>query len=444
MTLKRAMLWSLLLLAQTASVASAHFLFLRITPPAEAGRAAEVYFSDLPEAGDTRFIDKIAHTKVWLQAEPGKLTPLLVHKGEDRLRAVVPAGGSIAVVGHCEYGVLPRKTPFLLRHFPKALDGTAAELNRMRPSDNVPLEIVAHFENSEVRLQALQGGKPLGGVEFFAVGKGLSNVKFRADGDGKATWRPPHRGRFAIYFGVFTKTPGQRGDKKYEEIRDFATLTFTWPLPPVGPDAKAVAMFQEAIAARAAWHDFPGFSAQIAGKADGRAFQGNVTISAAGEVDVQIDDDVVDTWVREQLESVVLHRKAAGGKESKPAVRFADDETDHPLGRLLLFEKGRMASSYRVRDRQLMVVNRHLGKETMTITVLENTKNEEGRFLPRAYTVQFWDAKSGALKRTETVQETWSRLGRWDLPESRTVTTASAAGLSVRSMRLSQHELAKQ
>src|SRR5437660_2408914 len=107
------------------STAHAHFLFLRITPPAEAGRAAEVFFSDLPEAGDTRFIDKIAHTQLWLQREPGKSTPLKAHQGEDRLRAVLPPGGSLAVIGHCEYGVLPRKVPFLLRHFPKALDGTA-------------------------------------------------------------------------------------------------------------------------------------------------------------------------------------------------------------------------------------------------------------------------------------------------------------------------------
>src|SRR5712691_6106350 len=77
----------------------AHFLFLRITPPAEAGRAAEVYFSDLPEAGDTRFIDNIAHTRLWLQATPGTFTPLKVVKGEDRLRAVLPPGGSVAVVG---------------------------------------------------------------------------------------------------------------------------------------------------------------------------------------------------------------------------------------------------------------------------------------------------------------------------------------------------------
>ena len=49
-----------------ASPAQAHFLFIRILPPAEGGRAAEVYFSELAEAGDPRFIEKIARTELWL------------------------------------------------------------------------------------------------------------------------------------------------------------------------------------------------------------------------------------------------------------------------------------------------------------------------------------------------------------------------------------------
>ena len=43
-----------------AMPASAHFLFVRICPPAEGGRAVEAYFSELAAAGDPRFIDKVA------------------------------------------------------------------------------------------------------------------------------------------------------------------------------------------------------------------------------------------------------------------------------------------------------------------------------------------------------------------------------------------------
>src|SRR6266849_4221023 len=95
-----------------ADFASAHFLFIRLRPPAEGGRHAEVYFSDQADAGDPRFIDKIAHTKLWLQTKPGTFEPLTVHKAPDRLRALVPSSGSLSVIGECTYGVLGKKTPF--------------------------------------------------------------------------------------------------------------------------------------------------------------------------------------------------------------------------------------------------------------------------------------------------------------------------------------------
>jgi len=132
-------------------------------------------------------------------------------------------------------------------------------------------------------------------------------------------------------------------------------------------------------------------------------------------------------WVREQLESIAMHRgagsTAAAADRPNPSLRFTDDRDDHPLGQLLIFEGGQFASSYRVKDRQLTVVNRNLGRQNMTITVLDNDRNTDGRFLPRSYTVQYWDAATGDLKRTETVQERWQRVGAWDLPATHTVTT---------------------
>ena len=72
------------------SRADAHFLFIRVLPAAEGGRAAEVYFSELAEAGDPRYVAKIAGSQLWLSTTPGQFEPLTVHKANDRLRAWVP------------------------------------------------------------------------------------------------------------------------------------------------------------------------------------------------------------------------------------------------------------------------------------------------------------------------------------------------------------------
>jgi Protein of unknown function (DUF3386) len=100
-----------------------------------------------------------------------------------------------------------------------------------------------------------------------------------------------------------------------------------------------------------------------------------------------------------------------------------------------------MGSSYRIKDQQITVVNRRMGKQNMTITVLDSDKNPEGRFLPHSYVVNYWDAASGKLNRVETFQERSQRVGSWDLPVKRLILTASESGLSVKIVELSKHAL---
>ena len=111
------------------------------------------------------------------------------------------------------------------------------------------------------------------------------------------------------------------------------------------------------------------------------------------------------------------------------------------MGRLLAFEGGHFATSYRVKDRQITTVNRLLDGKNMTITVLDNERNAEGKFLPRSYTVQYWDDATGKLERTESVVDRWTRIGKWDLPTEHTVSTSSDGALSVRTLTLSGHEV---
>lgn len=426
--------------------ADAHFLFIRITPPAEGGRAAEVYFSEQASAGDPRFIEKVAHTTLWRQATPGKFKPLDVRKAADRLRAHLPSAGSVAVVGVCEYGVLarPGEPAFLLRYFPKALAGKPEEVNRFERRPGLPLEIAAAVHDDFVELVALADGQPLSDALFHAVDSDLAEEEIAADAEGRARFKPGHAGTWSIYLKHVTPTAGEKDGKRYDEIRDFATVCFTWPLAAAQTDTDAVKRFQEAIAARAQWRGFAGFRAEVAGSVDGRSFSGEVKVAADGRVDLASDDEATRDWVEEQLGSIVMHRLPFSGRSTEPPrLWFADEDTHHPLGRLLVFDGGQFASSYRIRDRQITVVNRAMGRENMTITVLDNQPTADGHFLPRTYTVQYWDDASGRLLRSEAVEDGWQHVGEIDLPASHTVTISSDAGQTVRSIRLSRHEVAE-
>lgn len=441
----RALRLAILLFALGGAEARAHFLFIHIGPMAEGGRSADVFFSEQAEAGDPKFVAKIAHTKLWAQAEPGQFAPLEVRTAADRLRAHLPGGGSVAVVGECEYGVLarPGQTPFLLRYFPKAVAGDAVDLNKLKPKPGARLEVMATFEPGRVRLVALREGKPMPGVVFHTVDADLANEEVTAGADGSATWTPPSPGRYSIYVQHNTKATGEAGGKKYEEIREFATIAFAWPLEGQGADKDAVALFKQGLAARAVWKDFTGFSAKVAGDFDGRTFEGSVKVDAEGSVRLDgINDKPAADWVTGQLESIVMHRRPAA-HDDEPVVRFADDNDAHPLGRLLLFEGGQFASSYRVQDGQIRVVNRHIGRSNMTIITLDNMRNAEGLWLPASYVVQSWDDAKGTLKRADTVQDRWQRVGSYDLPAAHTVTSSSDAGISVRQLTLKGHQLSE-
>lgn len=430
-----------LIAAVHANTARAHFLFLRVGAHAEAGRSVEVYFSEFAYAGDARFIEKIKPTTLHVQAKPGQFQPLVVKPATDRLRAFLPPSGSVSVSGELVYGVLKREVPFLLRYYPKGVSGSPEKLNAMTARKGSPLEIVANWSETGVTLTALRHGKPLPGALFTTVDIDLVNEELKADKNGRVSWKPDAAGYYCVYIRATDKQAGEHGGKSYTEIRDFATLCFRWPLSPSAADPKAVSLFEAAIAKRAVWKNLPGFKAEVAGTIDGRSFTGTTTVDAEGNLTVETDEEAGTEWVEDQLGSIVLHRQASDGSRPKPVLRFADDDVEHPLGRLLIFDGGHFASSYRVRDGHLSVVNRNIGPMNMTITILDNKRNAEGKFLPHSYVVQYWDAKTGKLLRTETVQIRWQRVGGFDLPAEQTVTTASESGLAVRTFRLTKHQL---
>ena len=444
MSSRRWLIWTLAALALGNAEARAHFLFAKVGPMAEGGRSAEVYFSEKAEAGDPKFVDKITSTRLWAQSAPGEFRPLNLRKGLDRLNAHLPASGAIAVVGECQYGVVARtgETPFLLRYYPKAVSGPAVDLNKLKPRDGAALEIASEFEGDRIKLLALRDGKPLPKASFHAVDADLKESVIAADDEGRAGWTPTSSGTYTVYFRSDLKTPGEADGKKYDEIREFATLAFAWPLVAAGADAEAVSRFEDAIAARAQWKEFPGFSAQVAGQVEGRPFAGSVAVDAVGKAKAELDDPSAKSWVEGQLGSIAMHRIAQEPGD-RPVLRFLDDDETHPLGRLLAFEGGQFASSYRIKDRQITSVNRKMGSSNMTIITLDNEKTPDGHFLPLGYSVQYWDDLTGDLRRTESIRDRWARVGTFDLPASHMVTTASDGGQSTKGLTLTGHKLAK-
>ena len=208
----------------------------------------------------------------------------------------------------------------------------------------------------------------------------------------------------------------------------------------VAADAGATKLLADARAARANYHDFPGFSADIEIKLDGKATRGQVEVSNTGKVTLQVENADAEKWAKHTLASIIGHRLSSGPDEETPCA-FLDDDTHHPLGRAIRVLNDEFHSSYRIRDRQVIVVNRQVPGARFTITVMENRTTKEKRFLPTCYVVNTWDAKTDALTSSETHHQTWQRVGAFDLPKETLAVKATAGKLEARSLKLSKVHL---
>jgi hypothetical protein len=223
-------------------------------------------------------------------------------------------------------------------------------------------------------------------------------------------------------------------------------------------DPAATKLLADARAARAQWDHFPGFRARLEINLDGKVTQATVEVSPKGKVSIEAPGAAPEAvkWAHDELAQTVGHRLDNAAALDSPCA-FLDDNADHPLGRSLRVLSDEFHSSYRVRDRQIMVVNRQMKDSHFTITVTENRLNADKKYLPVSYVVNSWETKTEALKSSATFHHTWERVGNFDLPSTVLVVTAKrgvpqegapdlhlpAGGQTASSLKLSKYELLK-
>lgn len=188
----------------------------------------------------------------------------------------------------------------------------------------------------------------------------------------------------------------------------------------------ATKLLADARAARALYHNFPGFGADIEVNLDGKTARGHVEVSEKGKATLTLDNADAAKWAKGTLEQIIGHRLSSGPDEETPCA-FVDDDEHHPLGRAIRVLNDEFHSSYRIRDRQVIVVNRQMPGARFTITVLKNIVTKENKFLPASYIVNTWDSKTDALTSSEAHHQTWQRIGAYDLPEE-TLSVKATAG----------------
>jgi hypothetical protein len=439
---------ALIMLMLPASLAHGHFVW--IVPE---GSKAKVIFSDSLEPDPNVPLDRIAAMNLWIRSGDGQLTKLSGTRAEAALTLASTGEGDRILGGTCQYGVISRggKT-FMLNYYPKFLP---ASVKNTKPWDKLPLEIMP---GDAGKFTVLFKGKPVANAEVVTlVPDGKKTEPLTTNGDGSFTVTAKTPGVYGIRARHIESTPGTFEGEKYEEVRHYATLVFTTGKAGArsgergeavvalngqpAADPAATKLLADARAARANWDRFPGFSADVEVNLDGKVFKGKANVDANGNVKFEGLDKSAETWAKRVLGSIVGHRVSSPSSLQTPCA-FADNDEHHPLGRLINVLNDELHSSYRIRDRQIMVVNRTQGESRFSITMQENRLSAENQFLPASFVVHYWDAKTGELTRTEANLQTWTRVGSFDLPATARVITATKE-LSTKSLTLTNHRLAQ-
>jgi hypothetical protein len=454
---------ALLLLAVAVTPVRAHFIWIVPDKLEEDRTTVRVIFSDSLEPDSPDLLAKIARTKLYVCGRDGRSAPLDLGDGKEGARIVTLEGkGPWEVFGECRYGVVQRGAdkPFLLVYWPKThVRRSSAEPLPHRKDREQSLEI-APVPNERATYDVLWKDEPLPGAEVAVVALGETKAReMKTDSHGRITLTGTKGGIYGIRARHVEDVQGTEDNKPYAAVRHYATLVVELspepssgaaPRKQVPGEARAVAnadpdatrLLAEARAARASWTNFPGFTADVVVNLDGHSVsRGRVEVKADGKVTLELGDKDAATWARRELGSIVGHR-LGGAAEAPTPCAFADDEAN-PLGRAIRVLNDEYHSSYRIRDRQITVVNRAMPQAGIrfTITVLENRRNEEGNFLPVSFVVNTWDQKTNALQSSEAQHQTWVRVGKFDLPQALLVVTAKEGKQEARSLKLSNHQL---
>ena len=163
---------------------------------------------------------------------------------------------------------------------------------------------------------------------------------------------------------------------------------------------------------------FPGFRSKLTVRFDGRVYHGSCSFRLPGNLQVTLQgiEDLPD--VTATIRSMLMHR-APSSRMSPQEARFGKADGS-PLGRELLLAD-RHQSAYRIRDGQIIQVDRRLSEPRFVLTVLETRTTESGGYLPRHVFAVRFDPHTGSVLEAWTYISEFQRVGGEYLPKSRQV-----------------------
>jgi uncharacterized GH25 family protein len=212
-----------------AAVAQAHFVWVAVEN-VDGKPTANVWFSETAEPGEADLIDRIASAELTAIASDGRQSGQKpARQIEDELFGALVAEldeAPAALVATCDYGVIERGgVEFRLWYFARYAELGAAH-GWAHP---LPVDLRAEVVGGKLVCTALVEGKPTAGLELTAQSPKLADTQAKTDEHGQVHFESAEPGLWSLRVKKVDEQAGELDDKKFTEVRSYATLALRIP-----------------------------------------------------------------------------------------------------------------------------------------------------------------------------------------------------------------------
>ncbi len=200
-------------------------------------------------------------------------------------------------------------------------------------------------------------------------------------------------------------------------------------------------LFQAAYENRYTWDsDFPGLSADVSVAIDSNTRTGKATIGKDLSVEVIMDDQKLVTrtsrtpngeektitvdeeqeWLTNQLKDVVTHRKRKSFEDAHGKSSFTMGDRDTSGAVEILVSGDSMGSNYKVKDKQISLVSRVMGRIGFVINHQAHLDTGEG-YISSAYSAVFRNPQTDEVTRQAKFEDNYEKFGNYYLMTSQIV-----------------------
>jgi len=215
----------------------------------------------------------------------------------------------------------------------------------------------------------------------------------------------------------------------------------------VKDDPAAKELLRKAFESTSRWaKDFPGFAAELIVNDNGEIYKGSVEIKSREEMTINLEvpeeKKALSDWAKDSIGMITTHRAWRSFEESdgKSPVTFAEENNDHPLGKLILIHGDGMGSRYRIKDNRIQQISRDMSRMRFTINIEEAMKTEDGKSLTTQYVV-FYFTGDNKLMKVDSFSDTHHILKGNYLPGKRRVISSQEGQPIVRTIEFKGHRL---